>query len=204
MPRDRSASSGAKNEKAGPVSKNMIHCRNLLLPSAIITFALLGFSAPAGAQQPSQAQISAIRSSCAADYRAHCAGVPTGGMPALNCLRQNVDKLSAACQTAVNAAGGGAAPSAAAPAAPAAPSSAPSTSPAEAAPATPAAPAAHAFRPMSPRQEMAVLRGACGPDYRALCAGVPPGGGRVIGCLRDNAASLSPGCQAVLMAARRR
>ncbi|MGC1575328.1 MAG: hypothetical protein WA813_04260, partial [Beijerinckiaceae bacterium] len=90
------------------MSKNMIHRRNLLLPSAIITLALLGLSAPAGAQQPSQAQISAIRSSCAADYRAHCAGVPTGGMPALNCLRQNVDKLSAACQTAVNAAGGGA------------------------------------------------------------------------------------------------
>jgi hypothetical protein len=189
----------------------MIHRRNLLLPSAIITLALLGLWAPADAQQPSQAQISAIRSSCAADYRAHCAGVPTGGMPALNCLRQNVDKLSAACQTAVNAAGGGAAPSAAgggaAPAAPAAPSAAPSTSPAETAPATPAAPAApaaHAFRPMSPRQEMAVLRGACGPDYRALCAGVPPGGGRVIGCLRENAASLSPRCQAVLMAARRR
>jgi hypothetical protein len=208
MPRDRSASSGAKNEKAGPVSKNMIHRRNLLLPSAIITLALLGLWAPADAQQPSQSQISAIRSSCAADYRAHCAGVPTGGMPALNCLRQNVDKLSAACQTAVNAAGGGAAPSAAgggaAPAAPTAPSAAPSTSPAETAPATPAAPAAHAFRPMSPRQEMAVLRGACGPDYRALCAGVPPGGGRVIGCLRENAASLSPRCQAVLMAARRR
>jgi hypothetical protein len=195
----------------------MIHRRNLLLPSAIITLALLGLWAPADAQQPSQAQISAIRSSCAADYRAHCAGVPTGGMPALNCLRQNVDKLSAACQTAVNAAGGGAAPSAAgggaapsaagggaAPAAPAAPSAAPTTSPAETGPATPAAPAAHAFRPMSPRQEMAVLRGACGPDYRALCAGVPPGGGRVIGCLRENAASLSPRCQAVLMAARRR
>ena len=198
MPRDRSASSGAKNEKAGPVSKNMIYHRNLLLPSVI---ALLGLSAPAGAQQPSQAQISAIRSSCAADYRAHCAGVPTGGMPALNCLRQNVDKLSAACQTAVNAAGGGAAPSAAAPAVP---SGAPSASPAEAAPATPAAPAAQAFRPMSPRQEVAVLRGACGPDYRTLCAGVPPGGGRVIACLRENAASLSPRCQAVLMAARRR
>jgi hypothetical protein len=201
MPRDRSASRGAKNEKAAPVSKNMIHRRNLLLPSAVIALALLGLWAPASAQQPSQAQISAIRSACAADYRAHCAGVPTGGMPALNCLRQNVDKLSAACQTAVNAAGGGATPSAAAPVAP---SGAPSTSPAEAVPATPAAPAAHAFRPMSPRQEMAVLRGACGPDYRALCAGVPPGGGRVIGCLRDNAASLSPRCQAVLMAARRR
>lgn len=169
-------------------------------PIAITALVALMMAAPAGAQQPSQAQISAIRSSCASDYRAHCAGVPTGGMAALNCLRQNVEKLSAACQTAVNAVGGGAAPSAAAPAAP---SGAPSASPAEAAPAAPAAPAARAFRPMTPRQEIAVLRGACGPDYRALCAGVPPGGGRVIACFRDNAASLSPGCKAVLMAAHR-
>ena len=200
MARERSAFERRKKREARPVSK-IIHHRNPLLPSLVITLALLGLSAPTGAQQPSQAQISAIRSSCAADYRAHCASVPTGGMPALNCLRQNVEKLSAACQTAVNAAGGGASPS---PAAPPSPSGAPSAGPAETAPATPAAPAARAFRPMTPRQEIAVLRGACGPDYRALCAGVPPGGGRVIACFRENAASLSPGCQAVLMSARRR
>ena len=181
------------------------HC-NLRPPSALIALVALLTTAPAGAQQPSQAQISAIRSSCASDYRAHCASVPTGGMAALNCLRQNVEKLSAACQGAVNAVGAGAAPSAA----PAAtPSVAPSASPTEAAPAVPAAPAAPApaarsFRPMTPRQEIAVLRGACGPDYRALCAGVPPGGGRVMACFRENAASLSPACRAVLMAARRR
>jgi hypothetical protein len=185
--------------------------RSLCSSTAIVTLAVLMLTAPAGAQQPSQAQISAIRSSCASDYRAHCAGVPTGGMPALNCLRQNVEKLSPACQTAVNAVGGGASPSAASPpaasppaASPGSPAGAPSASPAEGAVARPTAPAARAFRPLTPRQEIAALRGACGPDYRALCAGVPPGGGRVIACFRQNAASLSPGCQALLMAARRR
>jgi hypothetical protein len=167
----------------------------------LTAFAWLGLTLPADAQQPSQAQISAIRSSCASDYRSQCAGVPTGGMPALNCLRQNLDKLSEACRTAVNAAGGGA--SSSPPAVPASPPGAPSASRAQAAPVTPAAPAARASPPMSPRQEIAVLRGACGPDYRALCAGVPPGGGRVIACLRENAASLSMRCKAVLMAARR-
>jgi len=175
--------------------------RSLRQPTVILTLALLGLAAPAFAQQPTQAQISAIRASCASDYRTYCASVPTGGMPALNCLRQNVSNLSAACQTAVNAVGGGApSPSAA----PASPSATPSASPAEAAPQTPAAPSARAFPPMSPRQEIAVLRGACGPDYRTLCGGVPPGGGRVIACLRENAPSLSARCRAVLMAARRR
>ncbi len=179
----------------------MNQLRSLNTPRIMIALTALVLGAPAGAQQPSQAQISAIRSSCASDYRAHCAGVPTGGMPALNCLRQNVEKLSEACQTAVNAVGGGASP---ATGAPAPQPGAPSASPAEGAAAAPATPAARAFRPMTPRQEIAVLRGACGPDYRALCAGVPPGGGRVIACFRENAASLSPGCQAVLTTARRR
>ncbi|MBV9569259.1 MAG: hypothetical protein JO172_14095 [Hyphomicrobiales bacterium] len=175
--------------------------RRLCAPTLILVLTSLGLTAQARAQQPSEAQISAIRASCASDYRSHCASVPTGGMPALNCLRQNVSKLSAACQTAVKAVGGGAASPSAAPAAPPA---APSASPAEAAPEAPAAPAARAIPPMSPRQEIAVLRGACGPDYRALCGGVPPGGGRVIACLRENAPSLSARCKAVLMAARRR
>lgn len=179
--------------------QTMNHSRSLSSPFLVLVLAL---ATPALAQQPTQAQIGAIRSSCAADYRAHCASVPTGGMASLNCLQKNMSKLSAACQSAVSAVGGGAAsPSAAAPASP---SAAPSASPAEAAPAAPAAPSARAFPPMSPRQEIAVLRGACGPDYRALCGGVPPGGGRVVACLRENAASLSPRCQAVLMAARRR
>src|SRR6185312_10493360 len=44
-------------------------------------------AAPAG--QPSSAQISAIRSACRSDYPKVCAGVPTGGAPALQCLEKN-------------------------------------------------------------------------------------------------------------------
>ena len=58
--------------------------------------------------QPSQAQISAIRASCQADYRFHCANVPTGGRQALACLQNNLATLSSACQTAVGAVGGSA------------------------------------------------------------------------------------------------
>ena len=64
--------------------------------------------------KPSSAQIAAIRSNCRSDYPKVCAGVPTGGAAALECLEKNKAKLSAACGKAVAAAGGGAAPAAAA------------------------------------------------------------------------------------------
>ena len=67
-------------------------------------------AAPAG--QPSSAQISAIRSACRSDYPKVCAGVPTGGAPALQCLEKNKAKLSAGCEKAVSAASGGGAPAA--------------------------------------------------------------------------------------------
>jgi hypothetical protein len=51
---------------------------------------------------------------------------------------------------------------------------------------------------MLPREDLFVLRSACGADVRALCAGVAPGGGRIIRCLAVRAASLSPDCRAVL------
>ena len=35
-------------------------------------------------------------------------------------------------------------------------------------------------------------------DAERLCHGMRPGGGRIIGCLRGNAASLTPGCRAAL------
>jgi hypothetical protein len=38
------------------------------------------------AKQPTDAQVSAIRSACRSDYPKVCAGVPTGGAPALQCL----------------------------------------------------------------------------------------------------------------------
>src|SRR5215471_5843956 len=90
-------------------------------------------AAPAG--KPSSAQIAAIRSNCRSDYPKVCAGVPTGGAAALECLEKNKAKLSAACGKAVAAAGGGAAPAAAG----AAPASA-NAAPAAAAPAAEAAP----------------------------------------------------------------
>ena len=39
---------------------------------------------------------------------------------------------------------------------------------------------------------------ACQPDYRLLCAGVPPGYGRGLQCLLDNAGALSPPCRSAL------
>jgi hypothetical protein len=155
--------------------------------AALLLALVLAWSAPAFAQQPSQAQRDAIRQACPADYQAHCAGVPTGGKAALACLQQHAASLSAACQHAVKAASGGA-PKAAAPASAAAAAAPP--------------PAARPMPPMSPRQELIVLRQSCAGDYRAWCGGVPLGGGRAIACLRANAASLSPQCGRALSAAR--
>lgn len=145
----------------------------------------------AAAKQPTSAQISAIRSACRSDYPKVCAGVPTGGAPALQCLEKNKAKLSAGCEKAVAAAGGGAA----APTAGAAPAAAGA---APAAAAAPAAPAVIVLRPMRPREELFVLRSACGGDVRTICGGVAPGGGRIVQCLATNAARLSPACQDVL------
>jgi hypothetical protein len=151
-------------------------------------------AAPAG--KPTGAQISAIRSNCRSDYPKVCAGVPTGGAPALECLEKNKAKLSAACGKAVAAAGGGAAPAASG-AAPASANAAPAAGAAAgAAPA--AAPAPLVLRPMLPREILFVARSACGPDVRALCAGVPAGGGRIIECLASQPAALSPSCRDVL------
>ena len=141
------------------------------------------------AKKPSGSQIAAIRSTCRSDYQQNCAGVPTGGAAALQCLQKNKSKLSANCEQAVGAASGGAAtPAATGVSSAAAPG---------AAPAAPPEPAL-VLRPMRPREELFVLRSACGGDVRALCAGVQPGGGRLLQCLATQAASLSPACKDVL------
>ena len=81
---------------------------------ALFASATLALASAALAQQPSQAQINAIRRSCRADYQAHCAGVPTGGRAALQCLQRNAASLSPPCQNSVAAIGkGGAQPRAA-------------------------------------------------------------------------------------------
>jgi hypothetical protein len=140
-------------------------------------------AASSPARKPTQAQIAAIRSACRSDYPNVCASVPTGGAAALQCLARNQAKVSGACGKAIaTISSGGAAATAA-------------TAPATAAPA--AAPAM-VLRPMRPREELMVLRSACGPDVRSLCGGVQPGGGRIAQCLAGNAASLSPACRSVL------
>jgi hypothetical protein len=143
----------------------------------------------ASTKKPSQAQVSAIKSACRSDYPRVCAGVPTGGAPALECLEKNKAKVSTACAKAVAAVGGGAAPAAAA--------GGDSSGGAPAATAAPA-PTVLVLRPMRPREQLFVLRSACGGDVRTLCAGVPVGGGRIVQCLATQAAALSPACKDVL------
>ena len=142
------------------------------------------------AKKPSSAQIAAIRSACRADYQKVCAGVPTGGAAALQCLEKNKSRVSGNCEKAVSAASGGTAASAA----DGAPAAAATGGPA----AAPAPEPTLVLRPMRPREQFFVLRSACGEDVRSLCGGVPPGGGRIIQCLAAQAASLSPACKDVL------
>ena len=149
-------------------------------------------AASTAAKKPSSAQIAAIRSSCRNDYQKACAGVPTGGAAALNCLEKNKADLSANCQKAVDAASGGAA----APAPGGAPAAAATASPGTVPAAAPAP--VLVLRPMRPREELFVLRSACGGDVRALCGGVAPGGGRIVQCLATQAGSISPACKDVL------
>src|SRR6202011_1820318 len=92
----------------------------------------------AAASTTAKAQVAAIRSACRSDYQRTCAGVPTGGAAALSCLETNKSKLSAGCQQAVNAAGGGAAAPAPAPTAGGAPAADATTPPAAAAAPAPA------------------------------------------------------------------
>lgn len=147
-----------------------------LLPGLMIWH----FATSAAAQQPTSAQTNAIKQSCRSDYQANCAGVPTGGKAALQCLQQHLSVLSPPCQSAVSAVGsGGAAPSSGAPAAAAPPASRPPPA-------------------MTPRQEAALMRSSCGGDFRAYCAGVPMGGGRGLACLEANQSRLSPRCKGAM------
>jgi hypothetical protein len=164
---------------------------------ALLIAVTVGAASEALAQQPSQAQLNAIRQSCRSDYMAHCSSVPTGGAPALNCLKQNLSTLSSACQQAVNAI-------AARPAAPTAPPVAaapappkPPEAPAVAEPAVPAEPpAADAKKPS--RAQLRGIRQACGADYRTHCAGILPSRSASIACLKRNATTLSAACQQAL------
>ena len=118
--------------------------------------------------------------------REYCAGGERAPGSRIRCLRDNAANLSSGCQEALAAvAPGGAAEPGAGMAAP---------PPAFERPA----------RPVSPREALFRLRMSCGGDVRTYCRGVQPGGGRVIGCLRENAASLSAACQDALASLGRR
>ncbi len=145
------------------------------LRAAFALFTVLSFGV-AHAQQPTSAQTNAVRQSCGADFQAHCAGVSPGGSAALACLQQNAASLSPACGQAVAAI----------------------SQPSHAAAPTASHSAAAPSSGMSRRDEMAIAGRACGPDYRAYCAGVRPGGGQAMACLRAHEASLSRACRAVL------
>src|SRR5262249_5551261 len=58
---------------------------------------------PATMQQPTEAQLTALRSACPRDYGTYCGSVPAGGAAALQCLQQNVASLSPNCKAAVEA-----------------------------------------------------------------------------------------------------
>jgi hypothetical protein len=185
------AAAAPKTESAPAAAKTETAPAATAAKPAAETAAPKAAAAGTMANKPSSAQISAIRSACRSDYPKVCAGVPTGGAPALQCLEKNKSRVSAACANAVSAAGGGgAAPTAGG----AAPASTTTAAPAGAA----AAPTVMVLRPMRPREELFVLRSACGGDIRSLCGGVQPGGGCIMQCIAANAASLSPECKDVL------
>ncbi|SEH77172.1 hypothetical protein SAMN05216367_1873 [Tardiphaga sp. OK245] len=191
---------------------------------SMATIILIAIASPTFAQAPSQAQRDAIKTQCRSDYIAHCSSVPPGGEASLQCLQKNMASLSAGCAGAVRAVQAPtAAPKATAPTPAAAPkteATPPATKPAPATaapkaavkstapppaaaattatPAAAAAPAAIVLRPMRPREELLVMRSACGGDIRSLCGGIAPGGGRIVQCLASNSASLSPACTSVL------
>ena len=52
-------------------------------------------------------------------------------------------------------------------------------------------------------QNRQAIRQACEADYRSLCSGVQPGGGRILACLQQNAAKLSPPCHTAMAGVRK-
>ena len=48
--------------------------------------------------------------------------------------------------------------------------------------------------------QTAAEQAACKADYEKFCASVMPGGGRIVKCLNEHLAELSPQCQQVVKA----
>lgn len=119
---------------------------------------------------------------CRADMRALCGGVEAGGGRKFQCLAQNRDKLSGGCRNAIQTvlAKGGVAP-------------APAGPPANTAPQPEVTGAAPTARPGIKMQQI------CRADIASICGGIEKGQGRIARCLNDNAAKISPPCQAALV-----
>jgi hypothetical protein len=143
-----------------------------------------GPAASEGRKSP-PSPIAAVRAACRADFGVHCPGVRPGGSAALRCLQANAAALSPPCREAVMAMGEGRAPAAAGAAA----------APPPVAPLGP-------IPPMRPRRALEILS-FCEPEVHRLCGNVPPGGGRILECLAENYARLSPECYGALARAVR-
>ncbi|HEY1981528.1 MAG TPA: cysteine rich repeat-containing protein, partial [Xanthobacteraceae bacterium] len=167
--------SAAPNQAAAPASK----------PASKPAAAPVKPAAPAAAAKPTPEQTNAVRSACRSDFMAHCSGVTPGGAEALQCLQRNSAQLSAPCQSAVAAIGGGT--GALVPLAPAP----------GAAVAAPGFPPLGPVRPMLPRRALMIVA-ICRADQQTLCAGVPPGEGAILSCLAENGPRLSPECYKAL------
>jgi hypothetical protein len=83
------------------------------------------------------------------------------------------------------------------------PAAAPGPSTATAAPPPTGAPEGPNVMVLPPREALRIVR-ICAADQQALCAGVPPGGGRIIACLMRNQPALSPLCKNALAMAQSR
>ena len=152
-----------------------------------------------GTPRPTKAQEKAIRSACLKDYMSHCSKVKPG--PAgLACLKSNAASLSAGCQTALSAAGGGSAAAGIAPASQGAPAPTQATlAPTQAMPAPAQDAGGRIGTPRPTKAQEKAIRSACLKDYMSHCSKVKAGPAG-LACLKSNAASLSARCQTALSA----
>ena len=169
---------------------------------------------PSALATPTAAQQAAIRSACPDDFRSHCAGVSPGGAAALQCLEKNVAKLSSACQGAVKAVMPGAASSS--PDLSATTDFAATSDLSEGTTPNPDAAATEQTQPetqkkstsepatseptvqLTLRQEIFLVREACGAEFRAYCGGIRLGGGNALACLRAHTNKLSGACKGAI------
>ena len=162
--------------------------RALLPCAAIVATTLLTTHADA---QLSSAQQSALKANCRSDFMSHCSSESPGTKGALLCLQKNVAGLSPGCKAAVSAT---LPPPPAAKASPPPPVAPPK--PAAAAAPEPAVASAPPVEHSAAQAE--AFDKACGNDYLAHCASVPPGGKEAAVCLRQHAMALSVPCKEAL------